>query len=274
MSTESTERQFIVVKMAVRSGQPHVDIREVTPGSCAATLTRSEAWSWANKLGQPLNVRGGSKHGFLPIFFTDLNMDRKSVGMAAANDTPQPVLAPDNSPVEADDNAQPFVAEYEWLNAQNTKGNTFLTSLKDQLTAKGSLSDKQRECIKSAMEKAQATPTRTDTAKPGESLNVPDGRYAVEREGKVMFYKVENGKAGSRWEGYTFVKVQASDDLFPVRDKDARKEILSAIASDPKEAAIRYGKELGKCWRCSKTLTNGESREAGMGKDCREAVGW
>jgi hypothetical protein len=272
----STDRHFIVAKIGLK-GIPTVEIREVTPGSCAHTLTRTEAWTFANKLGQAVNVRGGTKHGYLPIFFTDLNMDRTQVATAANNTAPQAELtatAPVEAEVTADAPVAAPVAEYEWLKAQDVSGNTFLTSLKNQLASKGKLSDKQRDCITKAIEKAQATPTRSDVAAPGASVNVPDGRYAITRNDKVMFYKVENGKAGSRWEGYTFLKVQASDDLFPVKDKDARTEILAAIAQDPRAASIAYGKEIGACGLCNITLTHPDSIANGIGPICAGKQGW
>lgn len=272
----STAREFIVAKIGLR-GTPSVEIREVTPGSCAVTLTRTEAWTFANKLGQAVNVRGGTKHGYLPIFFTDLDMNRTQVATAANNTAPQaeltvaePVVA-EVAEVAAPVNETP--AEYKWLNQQNLDGklNGFLMSLHEQLSRKGSLSDRQRECLRNAMEK-DAAPAEAKQDAP--KVNVPDGRYAIEREGKVMFYKVENGKADSRWAGYTFLKVQASDDLYPVKDKDARKEILAAIAQDPRAASIAYGKEIGACGVCNRTLTDPDSIAAGIGPVCQENNGW
>jgi hypothetical protein len=68
--------------------------------------------------------------------------------------------------------------------------------------------------------------------------------------------------------------VQASDELYPVRNKIARDEILNLIAANPKEAMLRYGKELGHCGHCGRTLTDETSRSLGIGPVCRGKLGW
>jgi hypothetical protein len=97
--------------------------------------------------------------------------------------------------------------------------------------------------------------------------------YAVEHQGTLKFYKVDKPQSG-RWAGYTFVKVQASDDLYPVKNLGYQAEVLEAIAKDPKAAMLRYGKEIGSCGHCHRTLTNEESRAYGIGPVCRGKMGW
>lgn len=95
---------------------------------------------------------------------------------------------------------------------------------------------------------------------------VKAGNYAIEFEGKLRFFQIDTPDEG-RWAGWTFVKEQASDDLWPV--KGARKgEVLNAIADD-EDALARYGRELGVCGACGRTLTDPESRELGLGPVCR-----
>lgn len=99
---------------------------------------------------------------------------------------------------------------------------------------------------------------------------VAAGSYAIEFEGRLRFFQVETPDNG-RWAGWTFVKEQASDEFWPV--KGARKgQVLDAIAQDP-EALARYGKELGVCGLCHRTLTDPESRSLGLGPVCRGKVG-
>jgi len=101
-----------------------------------------------------------------------------------------------------------------------------------------------------------------------EAPDVPAGRYAITGEdGVLRFYVVDRPTEG-RWAGYVFVSVQASDELHRVRDRAAREAILATIAIDPRDASIRYGKELGQCGVCGRTLTNEESRAAGIGPVC------
>lgn len=46
------------------------------------------------------------------------------------------------------------------------------------------------------------------------------------------------------------------------------------IAADPKAAMLRYGRELGECGHCGRTLTNDESRARGIGPVCARGKGW
>lgn len=96
---------------------------------------------------------------------------------------------------------------------------------------------------------------------------VPDGRYAIQLEGTVKFYRVRKVTKGI-YAGRTFVDRQAGDESFPVRFATERAKILTAIAADVKVAAIRYGKALGKCSQCGRTLTNPESIALGIGPVC------
>lgn len=105
---------------------------------------------------------------------------------------------------------------------------------------------------------------------------VPAGRYAIlypNAEGRkvLKFFHVDKPTEG-RWVGYTFVKEQASDDLYPVKDRARREDILATIAEDPREAIVRYGREIGKCGVCGRTLTEEESRAYGIGPVCRTKV--
>lgn len=102
--------------------------------------------------------------------------------------------------------------------------------------------------------------------------DIPAGRYAVTgADGTVKFYKVDRPTEG-RWAGYVFVKVQAGDDYHRV---PAQRAILKQIAEQGiQECMLRYGRELGHCGHCGRTLTNDESRELGIGPVCREKMGF
>ena len=95
------------------------------------------------------------------------------------------------------------------------------------------------------------------------TFDVQDGRYAVEKEdGTLMFYSVKNGKYK------TFVDVWASDTRYPIQSKIEAKRILEAIKADP-DAGPRFGREIGKCYVCGRTLTDELSRSLGIGPVCR-----
>jgi hypothetical protein len=98
----------------------------------------------------------------------------------------------------------------------------------------------------------------------GKPVNgVADGRYAVEKEdGTLMFYSVKNGHSR------TFVDVWASDTRYPIQNPGERNRILEAIKADP-DAGPRFGREIGRCYVCGRTLTDELSRSLGIGPICR-----
>jgi hypothetical protein len=105
--------------------------------------------------------------------------------------------------------------------------------------------------------------------------DVPAGRYAVEHveDGVLRFYVVDRPTEG-RWAGRTFVKVQASDELYPVRGSAGSAVLQRIIKAGPRDASLRYGRELGRCGMCNRTLTDENSRAAGIGPVCAQAAGW
>jgi hypothetical protein len=96
---------------------------------------------------------------------------------------------------------------------------------------------------------------------------VDAGHYAVEHEGVLKFYRVTKPTEG-RWAGYTFLDVYASDERHPIRNRSTKNEILGLIAADP-DAGPRYGREIGSCYVCNRTLTDETSRHLGIGPVCR-----
>ncbi len=58
------------------------------------------------------------------------------------------------------------------------------------------------------------------------------------------------------------------------RLSDTVKETIMAAASDPLNAAIRYGKVSGECSCCGRELTRKDSIERGIGPICAEKFGW
>lgn len=63
-------------------------------------------------------------------------------------------------------------------------------------------------------------------------------------------------------------------EFMPVRAcTPEQKARILAIAADPLEAIIAYGRATGKCSICSRKLTDPESVEAGVGPICRAKFG-
>ena len=129
---------------------------------------------------------------------------------------------------------------------------------------------KASEIITWAQDQPKAA--RQQAQAPTQQHDVPAGRYAVDtEEGHLAFYRVDRPTEG-KWAGYTFVKVQASDELHRVRGQ-AAKAVLAKIAVDPQAAMLRYGQEIGECGHCGRTLTDETSRARGIGPVCAGRMG-
>lgn len=126
--------------------------------------------------------------------------------------------------------------------------------------------------------KAEGFTGRTSAPAAAPSVDaVPAGRYAVATEdgaiNTLAFYKVDRPTEG-RWAGFVFVKLIVSDDEQRL-SKAASATVLAKIAAVGAEAAsAAYGHEIGACGVCSRTLTNDESRERGIGPICAAKNGW
>ena len=107
----------------------------------------------------------------------------------------------------------------------------------------------------------------------GRMQYVPPGLYALATSTGLKFYKVERPTEG-RWKDYTFVSIQHSDEFTQIKDSARKGKILRTIGNDPEGAMALYGKTIGRCGKCSRTLTNEESRARGIGPVCAEALGW
>lgn len=103
--------------------------------------------------------------------------------------------------------------------------------------------------------------------------NLAHAYYAVDHDGVVKFYRVDKPTEG-KWAGRTFLKVQASEEYYPIKDATYRTEIFELIAKDPQAAMERYGREIGRCGHCHRTLTNAESIARGIGPICAGRMGW
>jgi hypothetical protein len=104
---------------------------------------------------------------------------------------------------------------------------------------------------------------------PTAAPEVPNGRYAVEEDGTLKFFHVRHGKENTRWAGFVFIDIQASDDTYPLKDRNRKARVLALIAADLETALRRYGQELGVCGDCGRTLTDPDSRAYGIGPVCR-----
>lgn len=126
------------------------------------------------------------------------------------------------------------------------------------------------------IERLKALPrVKTSGKAPVKYPKVADGRYAVEHEGVLKFYRVKRVERGSEPGRFmTYLDVQASDAWWPVKKTSTKLEVLELIAKDEKGAMLRYGHELGACGHCGRTLTDEDSRARGIGPICAGKLGW
>lgn len=97
---------------------------------------------------------------------------------------------------------------------------------------------------------------------------IPAGRYAVENEeGELRFYQLwrprDHGDSDF-WQLY----VLHGPDSSRVHNKAAGAIVQKIRAAGIREAAIRFGNEIGACSNCGHRLTNRISRELGIGPVC------
>ena len=104
------------------------------------------------------------------------------------------------------------------------------------------------------------------------AAEVPAGYYAVESatgNNDLDFFRVDRPDEG-KWAGYTFVKrVIGGHPEYRVKGAEARAVLARIAAAGVEDAATKYGTEIGRCYRCNKTLTDELSRKLGIGPKCR-----
>lgn len=98
-------------------------------------------------------------------------------------------------------------------------------------------------------------PPPWDAAPP---TRVPEGRYAVEIDGTLLFFRVFTDGT---------VKAQHSRTFYEIAT-DRQERAAQAITVDRHAALIRYGRELGFCGVCGLEITNAVSRAEGIGPVC------
>lgn len=106
--------------------------------------------------------------------------------------------------------------------------------------------------------------------------DVAQGHYAVERlddTNDLDFYRVDRPEEG-KWAGRTFVKqIIGGRPAERVEYREVASVLQRIVDADPAAAAVRYGREIGRCARCNRELTDETSRASGYGPDCREMLG-
>jgi len=114
-------------------------------------------------------------------------------------------------------------------------------------------------------------PAEAHTAAPQATVDVPAGHYAIPSTGAndLAFYRVDRPTEGD-YAGRTFIKLVVGGHPDRNVKRDHVAGILARIAADD-DAAARYGREVGHCYVCNRSLTDALSRQLGIGPECRKA---
>lgn len=102
---------------------------------------------------------------------------------------------------------------------------------------------------------------------------VPKGRYCIDIDGTQKFYRWEKKRSG-RYKNQWYLDQQASDRFFRVANPEWERIFKVIIMQDIDKSRRRYGKLLGYCGVCGRTLTNEVSRAYGIGPECRSRFGF
>jgi len=160
--------------------------------------------------------------------------------------------------------------------------NSFASSLVEQYSKRGTLSDKQTGAAIAMLMKVKANKAQKADApsidlgnvvamfsKAHEAIKTPRFRFedlVISRapdhgvNAGALYVKVNGDYAGKVKEGKWF----GSQDILPK---------LQQISKDPLSSAVAYGRRTGTCACCGKELTVHESIERGIGPICAEKWG-
>lgn len=142
-------------------------------------------------------------------------------------------------------------------------------------TTKGANASRWITNLKAKLAELRAAAPKSAPIVAGDFPEIPDGHYAVLDSGPDdwKFYSFTTAGPNSRFPGRRYLKVQASDEFHLIRNAAHRRAILVTIGHvGVKESQAEYGKHIGRCGRCHRTLTDELSRSRGIGPDCWEKM--
>lgn len=120
----------------------------------------------------------------------------------------------------------------------------------------------------------KAAPAPVAVAAPATTQKVPAGIYAIMADGEVKCYELDHGKEGTRWDGFEFLSRVSSDDRWPIKNRDEKARIMSAIQADVEAAGRLAAQTLRRCRnpKCKRTLSDTKNPHygRGYGPDCGE----
>ena len=184
--------------------------------------------------------------------------------------------------------AQANQSAYDWIIA-NCDSNEFAGSLHASLHKWGSLTTNQLFAVQKCIARATILQSKAENA-PTVSLDAVEVAFGKAKDAGIarpklrlgdftfspapltgknpnaIYVKHANGEyLGKVVGGRLFTVAAVSPEL---------EQDIVAVAADPLNAAIAYGKRYGKCSVCARTLTDEDSINRGIGPVCAERFGW
>lgn len=182
--------------------------------------------------------------------------------------------------------------EAKWIDQSASRGFEFAVSLQDKLNKFGYLSENQiaaiRRCIVRDDERKAEQEQRAMNA-PTVTVEAIETAFANAKEAGIKWPRLRlddfvfspaganSNNAGAVYvkRGETYLGKVLDGRLFASRDcDDQTRDHIVALASDPHNAAIAYGKKFGKCSVCNRELSDPASIERGIGPICAGRYGW
>ena len=184
--------------------------------------------------------------------------------------------------------AQENPAAFAWV-IDNADTNSFAGSLMASLYKWGQLTPKQLTAVMGAIARAKIMQDKRDNA-PVVSLEPVEDAFKRASGAGVNRPKLRLGEfvfspapATGKNPGAIYIKHGNGEylgkvlggKLFTVAAvSTALEQDIVAVAADPLNAAIAYGKKYGKCSVCGRTLTDEDSVGRGIGPVCAANYGW
>lgn len=158
---------------------------------------------------------------------------------------------------------------------------SFAESLATQWETKGALSAKQMPYAVKMGDKARAADAKGNVAKPWthavhvaiEAMGLGDGYYAVDHVGSIEHQDTTFVRILTADDGLRFMRhIVGGQGETPAGGEAWCQRVLDLIAQVGVEGSMRrYGREIGRCCKCHRTLTDKPSRDAGIGPVCGQA---
>jgi hypothetical protein len=190
-------------------------------------------------------------------------------------------------------NLKDFQAHHPQLTAWlSTSRLSFAQSLNDALQRSGTLTTRQLDAAIKCMHDSQervtkelATAAEIDVGKILAAFSTAQSKGVARprmRLGTVMFTTApaSGANAGALYvkttdDARTYLGKVTNGKFVRSRDCTAEQEAeIVAMASDPMNAAIAYGRRTGECAICGRELTNHASIDVGIGPICAEKFGF